>query len=94
MLKSHAFFEDLQKTPPREQLEHMLEFCISMKRDVVEEDEFDTGARQYLNLGHTFGHAVEAAQRVFHQPRLRGRHRHGHDDARRSEERLLQRRYP
>ena len=61
MLKSHAFFEDLQKTPPREQLEHMLEFCISMKRDVVEEDEFDTGARQYLNLGHTFGHAVEAA---------------------------------
>ena len=61
MLKSHAFFDDLQKTPPREQLEHMLEFCISMKRDVVEEDEFDTGARQYLNLGHTFGHAVEAA---------------------------------
>ncbi len=61
MLKSHSFFEGLQKTPPREQLEHMLEFCISMKRDVVEEDEFDTGARQYLNLGHTFGHAVEAA---------------------------------
>ena len=59
MLKSHAFFEDLQKTPPREQLEHMLEFCISMKRDVVEEDEFDTGARRLLNLGHTFGHAIE-----------------------------------
>ena len=32
-----------------------------MKRDVVEEDEFDTGARRTLNLGHTFGHAVEAA---------------------------------
>ena len=60
MLKSHAFFEDLQKTPPREQLEHMLEFCISMKRDVVEEDEFDTGARMKLNLGHTVGHGVEA----------------------------------
>ena len=60
MLKSHAFFEDLQKTPPREQLEHMLEFCISMKRDVVEEDEFDTGARVKLNLGHTVGHGVEA----------------------------------
>ena len=61
MLKSHTFFEDLDKTPPREQLEHILEFCIAMKRDVVEEDEFDTGARQMLNLGHTFGHAVEAA---------------------------------
>lgn len=61
MLKSHTFFEDLDKTSPREQLEHILEFCIAMKRDVVEEDEFDTGARQMLNLGHTFGHAVEAA---------------------------------
>ena len=61
MLKSRAFFEDLEKTPPREQLEHILEFCIAMKKDVVEQDEFDTGARQYLNLGHTFGHAVEAA---------------------------------
>ncbi len=33
--------------------------CVSLKRDVVEEDEFDTGARQKLNLGHTFGHAIE-----------------------------------
>ena len=63
MLKSRVFFDDLDKTPPREQLEHILEFCISMKRDVVEEDEYDTGARQYLNLGHTFGHAVEAESR-------------------------------
>ena len=61
MLKSRTFFDELQKTPPREQLERIVEFCVSMKRDVVEEDEFDTGARQTLNLGHTFGHAVEAA---------------------------------
>lgn len=33
--------------------------CVELKRDVVSEDEFDTGARQKLNLGHTFGHAVE-----------------------------------
>ena len=61
VLKSHAFFEDLDRMPAREQIEHILEFCIGMKRDVVEQDEFDTGARQFLNLGHTFGHAVEAA---------------------------------
>ena len=30
------------------------------KRDVVAEDEFDTGRRALLNLGHTLGHAVEA----------------------------------
>ena len=59
MLKSHTFFEDLDKTPPREQLEHILEFCIAMKRDVVEEDEFDTGERILLNFGHTLAHTIE-----------------------------------
>jgi 3-dehydroquinate synthase len=32
-----------------------------MKRDVVMEDEFDTGARMKLNLGHTIGHGMEAS---------------------------------
>lgn len=34
--------------------------CVELKRDVVVEDEFDTGARMKLNLGHTIGHGVEA----------------------------------
>ena len=34
--------------------------CVEWKRDVVMEDEFDTGARMKLNLGHTIGHGVEA----------------------------------
>ena len=34
--------------------------CVQWKRDVVAEDEFDTGARMKLNLGHTFGHGIEA----------------------------------
>ena len=34
--------------------------CVQLKRDVVTEDEFDTGARMKLNLGHTMGHGVEA----------------------------------
>lgn len=34
--------------------------CVEMKRDIVQEDEFDNGKRQLLNLGHTLGHAVEA----------------------------------
>lgn len=34
--------------------------CVELKRDVVTEDEFDTGARMKLNLGHTIGHGVEA----------------------------------
>ena len=35
--------------------------CASIKKRFVEADEFDTGVRRVLNLGHTFGHAAEAA---------------------------------
>ena len=33
---------------------------MELKRDVVAQDEFDTGVRMKLNLGHTVGHGVEA----------------------------------
>ena len=32
-----------------------------MKADIVARDERETGERALLNLGHTFGHALEAA---------------------------------
>lgn len=34
---------------------------VSIKRDVVSADERERGLRQTLNLGHTIGHAIEAA---------------------------------
>ena len=34
--------------------------CIALKGAAVKADEFDIGARQFLNLGHTIGHAIEA----------------------------------
>ncbi len=34
--------------------------CVELKRNVVAQDEFDTGLRQFLNLGHTIGHGIEA----------------------------------
>ena len=43
----------------RNNLEEIIEICVKMKRDIVMEDEFDTGLRQLLNLGHTLGHAIE-----------------------------------
>jgi shikimate kinase / 3-dehydroquinate synthase len=33
--------------------------AIQVKRDVVEADPFEQGPRALLNLGHTFGHAIE-----------------------------------
>ncbi len=59
VLGDKALFEAL-KTGIRDKLEHVVAICVDAKRAVVEEDEFDTGRRQLLNLGHTLGHAVEA----------------------------------
>jgi 3-dehydroquinate synthase len=35
--------------------------AIELKAAIVEKDEFDTGLRAVLNLGHTLGHAMEAS---------------------------------
>lgn len=59
VLGDDALFEKIARGDFRQDLEEIIETCVSMKRDVVEEDEFDTGKRQLLNLGHTFGHAIE-----------------------------------
>ena len=59
MLGNEAFFAELEKKPIRDQLEHVIETCVRMKRDLVEADEFDTGERRKLNFGHSFGHAIE-----------------------------------
>ena len=38
----------------------MVASSIKMKRDVVEQDEFETkGLRKVLNMGHTVPHAIE-----------------------------------
>ena len=43
----------------RENLGELISECVRIKRDVVCEDEFDTGLRQLLNFGHTPAHAIE-----------------------------------
>ncbi len=60
VLGNAAFFEELREKPISEQIDHVIQTCVEMKRDLVAEDEFDRGRRQLLNLGHSFGHAVEA----------------------------------
>ncbi|WP_114167473.1 3-dehydroquinate synthase family protein [Exiguobacterium sp. TNDT2] len=35
---------------------------IEVKRQVVETDEREQGVREWLNFGHTFGHALESAE--------------------------------
>lgn len=35
--------------------------ALEIKQGYIEQDEFDTGPRLVFNLGHSFGHAIEAA---------------------------------
>ncbi len=42
-------------------LTHAIKVSCQMKADIVAEDETEKGRRALLNLGHTFGHALEAA---------------------------------
>ncbi len=43
-----------------EALTYAIARCCQIKADVVAQDEKESGIRALLNLGHTFGHAIEA----------------------------------
>ena len=60
ILYDHPFFRYLESVKADFDREKVIARCVELKRDVVEQDEFDTGARMKLNLGHTIGHGVEA----------------------------------
>lgn len=42
-------------------LDKLIHFAIGIKKYFIENDEFDDNIRNYLNYGHTFGHAIEGA---------------------------------
>lgn len=44
-----------------DKLEHIVAHSCRTKADIVARDERETGDRALLNLGHTFGHGLEAA---------------------------------
>ncbi|HUG14247.1 MAG TPA: 3-dehydroquinate synthase [Thermomicrobiales bacterium] len=46
---------------PEEAIETALALNVAIKHSVVQQDERESGLRMILNLGHTTGHAIEAA---------------------------------
>jgi 3-dehydroquinate synthase len=68
LLGNRAFYERLETSFTRlldgsspEERASMVKTCCEMKAGIVARDETETGERALLNLGHTFGHALEAA---------------------------------
>ncbi|MBV0892758.1 3-dehydroquinate synthase [Paracoccus sp. Z118] len=66
LLGDAAFFAWLEENGPRLRddraaLQHAVAHSVAMKADIVARDETEQGDRALLNLGHTFGHALESA---------------------------------
>lgn len=53
---------DAIKAKQSDVLIELIEVCCRCKADIVSADEKEAGLRALLNLGHTFGHAIEAEQ--------------------------------
>lgn len=67
LLGDAAFFQWLEGNAPvmaagdKALRQEAVRHAVRMKADLVERDETEQGDRALLNLGHTFGHALEAA---------------------------------
>jgi len=59
MLGSADLLDKIASDRELKNLDSIIADCIAMKRDIVQNDEFDTGERMLLNFGHTCGHAIE-----------------------------------
>lgn len=68
MIRSRELLDFLWERPAGEDLDWVIAHCLSIKRDVVGEDERDNAVRQVLNFGHTIGHAIErcSGYSIFH----------------------------
>lgn len=66
IIADREFFEWLEQNAAKLQaldgdaLNYAISRCCQIKADVVAADEKESGVRALLNLGHTFGHAIEA----------------------------------
>lgn len=62
-IKDSNFYELLANIKSKEELldniEKIILTCCNIKKQIVEQDERDTGIRMILNFGHTLGHAIE-----------------------------------
>ncbi len=59
MIRSAELFDILYSHDIKENMADIIKRCVSIKAQVVANDEFDRGERALLNFGHTLGHAIE-----------------------------------
>ncbi len=63
LTENKEFFDRLNSLPeyiPCSEIDSFIYDGLLVKKNIIEQDEFDNGLRRTLNYGHTFGHALEA----------------------------------
>lgn len=60
LIRDPELFAIFEKDDYEEHLEEIIERCLRIKKEIVENDEKETGERKLLNFGHSYGHAFES----------------------------------
>lgn len=63
MIEKH---KDILSSFNGEVMQYLVKRSVEIKAEIVSTDELETGLRRKLNLGHTWGHAVETATGITH----------------------------
>lgn len=59
-------FDILEKEDIKEKIEKIIIRSLNIKKNVVEQDEKESGLRKILNFGHTIGHGIETSSELYH----------------------------
>lgn len=59
-----ALFELIESGVTEENLEEIITKSITIKKNIVEQDEKESSLRRVLNFGHTVGHGIETAMEL------------------------------
>lgn len=59
-------FDIFETKDINENIDEIIVRSLSIKKNVVEQDEKESGIRKILNFGHTIGHGIETSSELYH----------------------------
>lgn len=62
MIRDKELFEIIEQKDIDENIDDIIARSLNIKKNVVEQDEKESGLRKILNFGHTIGHGIESEQ--------------------------------
>ncbi len=60
MIADASILDIIKDKSAKKNIVELIERCVSIKRDIVEQDEREGGIRALLNFGHTAAHGIES----------------------------------